>query len=225
MDALNCIFTRRSTRAFSTVPVEFDKLTTVLDAGNHAPSAGNLQNWKFILVVDKQKLQGFYTYCMQQECFRSAQAGIVVISQQDVMEDHYGLRGERLYSIQNCAAATENMLLAAHALGLGAVWVGAFDEEKLAHQLDIPGSCRIQAIVLLGYPAESPEVKNEKELHYQVFFERYGNKYETIHRTTWDWRDEWERRVRKGKPVLERIGKDLGNAARSCKDAFKGDNK
>jgi nitroreductase len=68
----------------------------------------------------------------------------------------YGSRGEELYSIQDVACSVENMMLAAHSLGLGSVWVGAFHEEGIANVLDMPSHLRPMAILPVGYPAHSP---------------------------------------------------------------------
>ncbi|RME53830.1 nitroreductase family protein [Candidatus Woesearchaeota archaeon] len=227
MDALACIFTRRSIRSFTEVPIEFDKLMTVLDAGNHAPSSGNLQNWKFILITGNEDVRKLRPFCADQECFATAQAGIVVVGEHERASDYYGLRGERLFTVQNCAAAMENMLLAAHALGLGAVWIGSLEEEKVASVLDVPESARVQGIVLLGYPAEPPEPKVMRELPYQVFFGRFGRKYTNVHWYTRDFSVEWDRRIRAGKSRLERLGVSLGKGLSGLREGLqkKKDNK
>ena len=86
------------------------------------------KHWKFILIRDKDTINKLAEAALQQLWIASAPFIIVVSSETEKLNQFYGVRGERLYSIQNCAAAIQNMLLAAHALGLASCWVGAFDE-------------------------------------------------------------------------------------------------
>src|SRR3989344_4675552 len=147
-DILEVIRSRRTIRKFSPKSVEWNKISQVLDAGRHAPSAGNLQDWKFI----------------------------VVCSEPEKIIRYYGARGEKLYSVQNNAACVQNMLLAAHALGLGTCWIGAFDEDEVRRVLNIPADARPQAIICLGYPGESPKQPPKYPLETLVFFNSWKNK-------------------------------------------------
>ncbi|MEK7804064.1 MAG: nitroreductase family protein, partial [Deltaproteobacteria bacterium] len=86
-----------------------------------------------------------------------AQAPLVGVPCADLLSGrHYGRRGEELYCIQDVACSIENMMLAAHSLGLGTVWVGAFHEEDVAGVLEMPPHLRPVAIVPVGYPAHTP---------------------------------------------------------------------
>lgn len=129
MDIFECIEKRRSVRNFNpNRHVEWDKVGQIIEAGIMAPSSGNLQNWKFVVVEDKNHKHQVANACLQQFWIEKAQYIIIVVGLEDRAKRFYGIRGERFYSIQNCAACIQNMLLAAHSLGLGACWVGAFDE-------------------------------------------------------------------------------------------------
>ncbi|MBW2996263.1 nitroreductase family protein [Candidatus Woesearchaeota archaeon] len=154
MELFNCIKTRRAVRKYLDKKVPWDLVSKVIDAGRLAPSAGNLQNWKFIAVDDDGKKEAIAEACVEQTWMAEAPIHIVVCSEPKVAERYYGTRGERLYSIQNCAAAAENMLLMAHNLGLGACWVGAFDERMLGKAVGLPEEARPQAVIALGWPAE-----------------------------------------------------------------------
>jgi len=218
MDALWALKSRRSCRSFLQKPVEFEKLTAIMEAGHYAPSAGNLQDWKFILVTDKGLRDEIAAHCMEQYWMAHAPVMIVVCSNLERTEAHYGLRGKRLYSIQSCAAAIENMLLAAHALGLGACWVGAFDEEFISSLLGIPESARPQAIIPIGYPAEDPPEKELTSLQSIVYFNKYGNRLAKVHLVLKDYSVEWEQQAEKVKPLLHKGLERLKEGAKKLKE-------
>lgn len=154
MDAIKCMETRRSIRKYLNIPVEWDKVSTILNCGRLAPSAGNLQNWKFIVVNNKDIIGALSHACVQQLWITTAPIVIVIVAEPEKGRRYYGARGERLYTVQNCAAAAQNMLNAAHELGLGACWVGAFDEEMVRKALGMPEEIRPQIILTLGYADE-----------------------------------------------------------------------
>ncbi len=204
MDVLEAIKKRWSCRKYLQKPVEFDKLTLIMEAGLMAPSAGNLQDWKFILITDSGLRRAIAEHCMEQYWMEQAPAMIVVCSDYEKTEKYYGLRGKRLYSIQSAAAAVENMLLAAVGLGLGACWVGAFDEEFLSSQLNLPPGSRPQAIITIGYPDEKPpEQKERTSIQSIVSFNSYGNRVEKVHLLLNDYSVEWEQQANKLKPKIK----------------------
>ncbi|MBW3016736.1 nitroreductase family protein [Candidatus Woesearchaeota archaeon] len=174
MDVLELIKKRRSIRAYKNISVEKDKLAKVLEAAHYAPSAGNLQSWKFIVVKDSKKKSDIVEAALNQTWMSTAPVHIVVCASLDKIKRYYGVRGERLYAVQECAAAVENMLLAAEEQGLAACWVGAFDEVLLKRVLDIPDIARPQAIVTLGYADEIVPEPAKFKLRDVVYFERYG---------------------------------------------------
>jgi len=92
-----------------------------------------------------------------------SQAPLVVVACVDHhISDHYGARGIELYSIQDAAASVMNMMLVAHELGLGSVWVGGFDEKQVAETLRLPKNLRPVALIPIGYPASVPEAPPRK---------------------------------------------------------------
>lgn len=223
MEVFEAIFKRRTIRKFMNTPVEFEKLTEIISAGMHAPSSGNLQNWKFILITDKNKLRSLFHHTLEQEAFMTAQAGIIICSVDDIAEQYYGLRGKRLYAVQNCAAAIQNMLLAAQALKLGACWIGAFDEERVDSMFNIPGNARAQAIILVGYPDETPEDKNVKRIEDITFFNNYGEKVKKPHLILRDYSVEWQKIHQKMKLEAKEMKKpkfDTQKAKEKTKDFF-----
>ncbi|MBR9700777.1 hypothetical protein GOV11_02840 [Candidatus Woesearchaeota archaeon] len=205
-DVFQTMASRRTTRRFMPKPVEMDKLLQVVQAGVLAPSSGNIQNWGFTIVTDQEKIREMYPLTLEQEPLLTAPAAIIVTGDIEHSHTMYGLRGKRLYTIQNCAAAIENMLLAAEGLNLGACWIGAFDEDKISDLFEIPQDTqRAQAIILFGYPAASPEPKETKDLECFVFFNKFGNKVQRPHLVFYDWATEWRLQGQKLKAHAQNI--------------------
>ncbi len=174
MSILETIKKRRSIRAFLAKQVEEAKLQSILEAGLWAPSAGNIQAWKFIVVRDTKKKEEITKAAFNQDWLLGTPVIIVVCAEIERLKNYYGVRGERLYAVQECAAAVQNILLEAEAQGLASCWVGAFDEEELRRVLDIPDKSRPQAIIALGYAGEKIPTPAKKSLHATVYFEQYG---------------------------------------------------
>ncbi len=173
MDLREAILTRRSVRAFRSEPVSEDVLRKLVDLANRAPSAGNLQSREFILVRDAKLREGLARAALDQEFLAQAPAVLVVCANLQRVSSRYGRRGQELYAIQDTAAATENFLLAAHDAGLGAVWVGAFDEAAVARLLGLPAHARPVALVPVGHPAESPEPSGRMPLRDLLHWDRW----------------------------------------------------
>ncbi len=176
MDVYECIKTRRSIRKFMDADVTMDQIGAIIDSGRFAPAAGNIQNWRFILIKNQKTKENVAEAAFQQYWIAKAPVVIVICATVDKLEQSYGVRGERLYSIQNCAAAIENMILTAHSLGLGSCWVSAFDETILRRALDIPEDVRPQAILPIGHPDEEVPEPPNYTAEDVTFFEKYGNK-------------------------------------------------
>ena len=174
------IKTRRSVRKYLGQQIPRELTTKVIDAGRFAPSAGNLQNWKFILCEKQSVRNGIADACLQQWWISSAPSIIVLVAEPDKAKRFYGLRGERLYTVQNIAAATMNMLLCAHSLGLGACWVGAFDEDKVSRVCSIPEEYRPQAIITLGYADEHPPEPTKYPIETITYFNSWRSRIEDI---------------------------------------------
>jgi len=169
METLKCIKTRRSVRNFKEKPVPEETLKRIIEAGTYAPSAGNTQDWVFVVVRDSETKRLLSSAALNQWFIAKAPVVIVVCSDLEKISRRYGERGKSLYSIQDTAAAIQNMLLAAWDLGLGTCWVGAFDEERIKEILGLPAGVRPVAIIPAGYPKEVPEKteRQEPEIHYE----------------------------------------------------------
>ena len=163
MDTLTAVGKRRSIRAFQPRSIPAEILQAILEAGIHAPSAGNLQPWHFLVVFNQELRQTLAT--MAGDPF-IAQPPVIIVACTEAQRSAaiYGERGRSLYCLQDVAAAVQNMLLAATAHGLGTCWVGAFSEEQVALALGISSSRRPVALIPLGYPAEQPRVPPRRPL-------------------------------------------------------------
>lgn len=156
MELSDAIHSRRSVRAFREDPVPEAVLRDLVELANWAPSAGNLQSRDFVVVRDGPTRAALARAALDQDFIAQAPAVVVVCGNARRVA-HYGRRGRDLYMIQDAAAATQNLLLAAHARGLGGVWVGAFDEVEVRRILHLPEAVRPLALVPLGAPAGPPE--------------------------------------------------------------------
>ena len=156
MDAVHAIMTRRSTRQFTDEPVTAEQLDTLLRAAMAAPSAGNQQPWRFVVARDAEVRARLAVATQYSSPMGRSPLGIVVLA--DTRENkHPG------YWVQDCSAAVQNILLAAHALGLGGVWIGVHPvEEREAHVREIVGAPQGFAalcMIAIGHPASpGPEV-------------------------------------------------------------------
>ena len=101
MNVFEAVATRRSIRKFTSQDVPMEILGVVIDAGRYAPSSGNIQNWRFVLVKDVNNKQKVAEACMQQLWIAEAPVVMVVCAETEKINQYYGIRGERLYSVQN----------------------------------------------------------------------------------------------------------------------------
>jgi len=165
MDVLEAIRRRRSIRRFlSNRDVDEKDLMTLLEAATLAPSAGNAQPWRFIVIRTPELKEALARAALGQGFVAEAPVVIVVCVDRARARAAYGERGESLYCIQDTAAAVQNINLAAVSLGLGTCWVGAFDEAEVMMALDLPASLRPVALIPLGHPAESPRPRPRRPL-------------------------------------------------------------
>lgn len=162
MELSSVIRHRRSIRTFRPDPLPAGALDTIVEAGRAAPSAGNLQARDFFVVADEGRKEQFVEAALRQKFVAEAPVAIVVCANYNLIAS-YGERGTDLYCLQDVAAAVQNMLLTAVDLGLGACWVGAFDEGAVSAALDLPKHLRPVAIVPVGTPDEQPERKPQRK--------------------------------------------------------------
>jgi nitroreductase len=163
MDFWQVLEKRTSVRSFvTTVDVPPETVTRLLEAAIRAPSAGNRQSWHFYIVRNAAARQGLAAAAYGQQFVGEAPVAIVVCADAEQSAGRYGQRGRKLYCLQDTAAAIEHILLAAVALGLGACWVGAFDEGRAARVLSLPRRHRPVAILPIGKPAAEPAMRTAR---------------------------------------------------------------
>ena len=154
MDLLDVILTRRSVRRYTSKKIDQEIVNKIIKAGMYAPSAVNKQPWHFIVFENKDTKQAIIDIHKNASMLSDADKAILICYDEDLQHDHG-------YGPVDCSAATENMLLAAHALGLGACWVGIYPRhnriEALHAIFGLPKNIIPFAVISLGYPAESKE--------------------------------------------------------------------
>jgi len=168
VEVFEAISGRRSVREFRPDPVDEGDLRKILDAGRMAPSAGNCQPTEFVVVKDRAIKERLARAAYGQTFVAEAPVVIVVCANVPRTSRRYGRRGEELYCIQDTAAATQNVHLAAYALGYASCWVGAFDEDAVAEIIKAPSGVRPMAIVPIGRPAERPSAPPRRRLEEMV---------------------------------------------------------
>jgi nitroreductase len=156
MDVFEAIKGRRSVREFESTPVKEKDLEKILDAARWSPSAGHCQPLELVVVRNQAQKERLVRAALGQSFIAEAPVAIVVCANVPRTSRRYGRRGEELYCIQDTAAATQNIHLAAYALGYATCWVGAFDEDAVAEVIKAPAGVRPVAIIPLGRPAEKP---------------------------------------------------------------------
>ncbi|MHB9032583.1 MAG: nitroreductase family protein [Anaerolineae bacterium] len=164
---LDAIFRRRSIRRYADTPVEADKLHLLLEAAMAAPSACNLKPWEFIVVTEPEQVNRLRA-CIGRTNGRTYNApAVLVVCGNTGKIPWQGDAGQL-----DCAAAIENLMIAAPALGLGTVWIGDFDPPAVKALLGIPEQVQVISLVCLGYPAEAKEPRTQYDpacVHWQSY--------------------------------------------------------
>lgn len=173
--ALHYFKNRRSIRKFNHVKkVEFKHIFEIIEAGLNAPCAGNIQNYRIVVISDLQRRKECANYAYQQTWVADAPYILAIVRDNTHVLNLYPDKGE-LYSIQNVAALIENIILMAHFNGLGACWVGIDDEDNLKSYLGVPNHMFVDALIPIGYSLENPSI-TKNPANAKVDFEKYGSK-------------------------------------------------
>ncbi|HNW98643.1 MAG TPA: nitroreductase family protein [Bacteroidales bacterium] len=167
MDAIENILTRRSIRKFSSQKVEKEKIDLLLKAAMYAPSARNTQSWQFVVVTKRETLEAIRKVHPHASMLAEATLAIMVCADKSY-------EPIEAFCNQNCSAATLNILLAAHAQGLGSVWLGVYPREErvknITELFKLPENIFPVSIVALGYPNETKGDPNRflpERVHYE----------------------------------------------------------
>lgn len=155
MELYEGLLTRRSIRKYRKDPIPQDIIDKLIRAAMYAPSAVNKQPWHFIALKEKEVFEKIMEIHPNSKMLSEAALAVVICG--DTKLAH----GDGIYWPVDCAAATQNMLLAAHGLGLGAVWIGIYPRQQRVEGLEkifgLPSNIKPFAVVSIGYPAEEKE--------------------------------------------------------------------
>ena len=149
METIKALLTRRSVRHYNSEPVSPEQQKSILEAAMHAPSANNQQPWQFIVVTEREKLTRLNEIHPYAKSLLEAPMCVVVCGDLNLAKskDHW---------VQDCSAATQNLMLAAHALGLGTVWLGVYPREArykaIQEYLGLPETVIPFALIAVGHP-------------------------------------------------------------------------
>jgi nitroreductase len=154
-DKLNMIFARRSIRVYTGEPVSEEDIQSLLEAGMAAPSASNQRPWHFVVVTDKETLRELARAHPFGKMMAHAEVAIAVCGDPAISD----------LWVQDCSAATENILVAAAGLGLGAVWLGSHGrperEQAIRGVLGIPEHLGVLSLLSIGHPGEEKEARTQ----------------------------------------------------------------
>lgn len=163
---MNAILARRSIRKYTEQPVSKEAIREILEAAMSAPSAGNEQPWHFIVINDRKILEEIPKFHLYSQMLKDAPIAILVCGDEQ-LEKYKG------FWVQDCSAATENILIAVQEKGLGAVWLGIYPEEDrvagIRQLLNIPANIIPLSLIPIGYPGEEKPPANRYDparIHY-----------------------------------------------------------
>ncbi len=175
MEFIDVVESRRSVRKFYPKPVEMEKIGAIITAGSIAPSVGDLQPWRFLVVTKAKQLQAVADGCPYERWLYQAPLLIVICALSDKTERYYPGKGKE-WASQSCAAAGQSMLLAAVDLELAGCWVSSFESQKVRDALRIPGGIDPEIILAIGYADETPPKRRTLPLSVTTFFNSFGEK-------------------------------------------------
>lgn len=164
MELFEVFAARHSIRSFTDQPVEDEALGRILEAVNRAPSAGNLQAFDIYQVTKAEHKEELMRASYDQGFLAQAPLVLVFCATPSRSAVRYNERGETLYCVQDATIACTFVMLAATALGLGSVWVGAFDEEAVHKVIGAEPGQRPVAMLPIGYPNETPRIRPRRAL-------------------------------------------------------------
>ena len=172
-EVIETIFWRRSIRKYTDQTVDLDLLELLLKTAMAAPSGTNSQPWEFIVVTEPDildKIRGKFNFARY-----NAPAALVVCGNPSIANNSSGKR----FWVQDCSAATENILIAATSLGLGTVWIGIHPlpnlENSMRTLLDLPEHVTPMSMVYVGYPAEEKAARTQYDPH-RVYWQKYEHR-------------------------------------------------
>jgi len=175
MQIIDFIKSRRSVHKYKKKKVSTDDLYYVLEAGRWAPSSGNIQNWRYVIVEDEDAIKEISKASLGQDWIKTAPVLIIVCSMTNKVTRKFPKFGD-VYAIQNTAASIQNMLLGAMGVGLSTCLVTAFAHNRVRRVCNIPNEMDIHGIITLGYANERPVAVPRHDLWDITVFETWQDK-------------------------------------------------
>lgn len=175
MDVIEAIKGRKSIRSFQDKEISNKDIQEIIRCGTCAPSAGNVQPWEFVIVTDRKQKEAIAQAAYNQDFIVQAPVVLVVLADKSRSGSVYGSRGVNLYSIQDTAAAIQNILLATYNLGLGTCWIGAFNDDEVNEIIRAGKYVQAVAIIPIGYPMNCPSAtpkRNLEDVIHEGFYRR-----------------------------------------------------
>jgi len=180
---LQLVQTRQSVRRYQDRPVERDKILQCIEAARLAPSAENVQPWRFIILDDEQTLKSFHQHAFSgvysfTKFASRAPVIIVILAKPDILANRIGKQIQgTLYYLIDIGIAGEHLALQATELGLGTCWIGWFNARGVRKFLKIPRSYKIVSLISMGYPdIRKPREKKRLPIEEIAWFNRFKNK-------------------------------------------------
>lgn len=170
MNVYEAIKIRRSVRSYQDKAIPKEVLNRILEAARLAPSGGNRQPWKFVVVTDSKMRKKLAEAANDQSFVSEAAVIIVAVGLNPGRIMSCGIPGDPV----DVAIAIDHITLTAVEEGLGTCWIGAFSQEKIRQILQIPDSCRVIGLLPLGYPADTARPKSRKSLEEIVCYEKFS---------------------------------------------------
>ncbi len=171
---IDCIMTRTSIRSYTDQQVSDSLINKILRAGMAAPTAANQQPWQFVVVTEKSLKDSITAAFEYTKMVENCSFAVVVCGDMNNLFD--GDIPDGGFWVEDCSAASENMLLAAHALGIGGVWCGIYPlkdrEKRLASILNLPSNLTPLNVMAFGYPSQPATPKDKwvpSKIHYNAF--------------------------------------------------------
>ncbi len=168
MTVIEAIRSRYSCRMYHDRPVEQEKLAKIFEAARLAPSARNLQDWRFVVVTDKGKKREVADCTNRPEVFEKAGVIIAACSNSD-----YVMTCGQVVGPIDVAIALEHIALQATELGLATCWIGSFCPEKVRAILDIPSDIAVIELMTVGYPADEPKQPKRNPIEKVLCYEKW----------------------------------------------------
>ena len=206
-DIFSIIKSRRTCKQFKG-SITKDDLILLCEYASYAPSAGGMQDYRFIVSKDKQRMKLLPQLCMDQDHVSQA-GGIIIVCSQPTMVEEYFPEQAKQFASQGASAAIQNILLAAEGLGLGAAWIGGMIHSEVKKLYSIPEDVQLEAIIAIGHPYNKAEPKQSKQLGALLYYDDYGNPFQDIHALKKDYSVKLEKKIESYEHRLQKIQNKL----------------